>query len=117
MTGRPFGTGQDATRHTFVIAEAHIAYRQPAFFGEPLVCECRVAWASRSSFGIEYRVVSEGGPVAAAREIADGTSVQVMFDLVAGRVTRMPEELRAAIETYEGHPVPIRAPGEAPRAG
>ena len=36
-TGHPFGTGPDAARQTFVIAEAHIAYRAPAFFGEPIV--------------------------------------------------------------------------------
>jgi acyl-CoA thioesterase FadM len=95
-----------------VIAEAHVAYRQPAYFGEPLVCECRVAWAARSSFGVEYRVVSEGGPIAPARIVADGSTVQVMFDLVAGRVTRVPDDLRAAIEAYEGAPLPRRAPGE-----
>jgi acyl-CoA thioesterase FadM len=92
-----------------VIAEAHIAYRAPAFFGEPLVCECRVAWASRSAFGLEYRVVSQGGSVAPARLVADGSTVQVMYDLRADRVGRMTPELLAAIEGFEGRTLPRRA--------
>jgi len=86
MTGRVLAAVHD-------IAEAHIAYRAPAFFGEPVACECRGAWASRSAFGLEYRVVSDGGPLGPARLIADGSTVQVMYDLVANRVMRMPSEL------------------------
>jgi acyl-CoA thioesterase FadM len=108
VAGRPFGTGPDAARHTFVIADARIAYRQPAYFGEPLVVEARVGWASRSSFGLEYRVLSEGGPIAPARLIADGETTQVMFDLAAGRPTRIPLDLLALIEAFEGHPIPTR---------
>jgi acyl-CoA thioester hydrolase len=111
LTGHPFGTGPDAARQTFVIAEAHIAYRTPAFFGEPLVCECRVAWASRSAFGLEYRVVSEGGPIGPARLVADGSTVQVMVDLAADRVGRMSPELLAAIEAFEGRVLPRRPTG------
>lgn len=110
LTGHPFGTGPDAAKQTFVIAEAHIAYRAPAFFGEPVVCECRVAWASRSAFGLEYRVVSEGGPLGPARLIADGSTVQVMYDLVANRVMRMPPELLGQFEAFEGRPIPRGRP-------
>jgi acyl-CoA thioester hydrolase len=109
VTGHPFGTGPDAARLTFVIAEAHITYRVPAFFGEPLVCEARVSWVSRSSFGLEYRVVSEGGPLAPARLVADGGTTQVMYDLERARPTRVPSELVAAIEAFEGREVPRRA--------
>jgi acyl-CoA thioesterase FadM len=108
VTGRPFGTGEGDARHTFVIAEARIAYRAPAFFGEPLVCESRVSWIGRSSFGLEYRVRSDGGPIAHARLVADGASVQVMWDLEQGRVERIPAELREAIEAFEGRAIPQR---------
>jgi acyl-CoA thioester hydrolase len=111
LTGHPFGTGPDADRLTFVIAEARIAYRAPAFFGEPIVCECRVSWASRSAFGLEYRVVSEGGPLGPARLIADGATVQVMYDLKASRVTRVPAGLLTAIEAFEGRAIPRSRPG------
>lgn len=108
VAGRPFGTGPDADRHTFVVADARVVYRQPAFFGEPLVVEARVAWASRSSFGLEYRVSSEGGTVAPARLVADGATTQVMFDILAGRPTRIPAELLGRIEAFEGQPVPAK---------
>ena len=112
LTGNPFGHGPDARRHAFVVAEAHIAYRAPAFFGEALACEMRVAWVSRSSFGVEYRVVAEGGPIAPARTIADGTTTQVMVDPTTGRAVRFPADLLAAIEAFEGRPVPRRFPAD-----
>jgi acyl-CoA thioester hydrolase len=108
VTGHPFGTGPDAARTTFVIADARITYRVPAFFGEPIVVEARVSWVSRSAFGMEYRVVSEGGPIAPARLVADGATTQVMFDLVRGRPTRVRAELLEAVERFEGHPLPRR---------
>ena len=106
--GHPFGTGPDSTQSTFVIAEAHVSYRSPAFFGEPIACDVRVAWVSRSSFGMEYRVVSLGGPVGPARLVADGGSTQVMYDLVRGRPTRMTSHFLGAVEHFEGHPIPRR---------
>lgn len=97
-----------------MIAEAHIAYRSPALFGEPIVCECRVSWASRSAFGLEYRIVSEGGPVGPARLVADGETTQVMFDLRTNRVGRMSPELLGAIERFEGRPIPRHRPSHEP---
>lgn len=108
VTGHAFGAGPSGARAVFVIADARVTYRQPAFFGEPIVCEARVAWVSRSSFGMEYRVVSEGGPIAPARLVADGATTQVMYDLVRGRPTRMPQDLLDAVERFEGHPIPRR---------
>jgi acyl-CoA thioester hydrolase len=108
VTGHPFGTGPDASRTTFVIADAHVTYRVPAFFGEPIVCEARVAWVSRTAFGMEYRVVSEGGPIAPARLVGDGATTQVMYDLERGRPMRVPSALLGAIETFEGRSIPRR---------
>jgi acyl-CoA thioester hydrolase len=108
VVGHPFGRGPDAERRTFVIAEAHVAYRQPAFYGEPLSCWCRVAWVGRSSFGFEYRVEAEDSPIGSARLIADGSTVQVFFDLGTGRVMRMPALLLASLTAYEGHALPTR---------
>ncbi len=110
MAGTPFGQGEMGARHTFLIAEARVAWRAPAFFGEPLVCECRVSWVSRSSFGLEYRLRSDGSSVAPARPVADGDSVQVMFDLSAQRVMRVPPDLLELIERFEGRQVPRRRP-------
>jgi acyl-CoA thioester hydrolase len=106
VTGAPFGTGAQAAERTFVIAEAQLAYRAPAFFGEKLLVGCRFGWTSRSSFGIEYRVRAEESVVAAARVVADGSSVQVMFNLERNRVMRVPEDLIELFEKYEGREIP-----------
>ncbi len=106
VTGAPFGTGAQAAERTFVIAEAQLTYRAPAFFGETLLVGCRFGWTSRSSFGIEYRVRADESVVAPARVIADGTSVQVMFDLERNRVMRVPDDLIELFEVYEGRKIP-----------
>ncbi len=108
VTGEPFGFGEGPRRWTFLVAQACVDYRAPAFFGETLDVACRVAWRSRSSFGLEYRITAEASPVAAARLIADGSTVQVMFDLDAKRVTRVPPDFLELIERHEGRPIPLR---------
>ena len=109
ISGHPFGTGPGADKRTFVIAEAHITYRQPALFGEPLSCACRVSWLGRSSFGLDYRVEVEGSSIGEARVVADGSTVQVFYDLEAGSVMRMPTELLERFAEYEGRELPTRA--------
>jgi acyl-CoA thioester hydrolase len=106
IAGAAFGRGPDASRSTFVIAEARIAYRSPALFGEPLVCACRVAWVGASSFGLEYRIDAEASPYGSARLVADGSTVQVFYDLPSGRVRRIPPELRERMESFEGRSLP-----------
>jgi len=106
VTGEPFGTGAQAAERTFVVAEAKLTYRAPAFFGETLLVGCRFGWTSRSSFSLEYRVRADESVVAPARLIADGTSVQVMFDPERNRIMRVPADLLEMFETYEGRPIP-----------
>jgi acyl-CoA thioester hydrolase len=108
VMGTPFGTGESAGERTFVIAEAHVFYRAPAFFGETLLVGCRFSWTGRSSFELEYRVRADESIVAPARVVADGSSVQVMFDLKANRVMRVPADLIQRFEAYEAHPIPRR---------
>src|SRR5512147_2560652 len=67
VTGIPFGTGESAGERTFVIAEAHIVYRSPSFFGEKLFVGCRFDWTGLSSFGIAYRIRAEESALGAAR--------------------------------------------------
>ncbi len=108
VVGIPFNSGQLASEHTFVIAEARILYRAPAFFGETLLVGCRFAWASRSSFGLVYRIRAEASGVARARPVADGETVQVMFDLARSRIRRVPADLLARFEEFEGTPIERR---------
>lgn len=108
VTGAPFGTGARAAERTFVVAEACLTYRAPAFFGENLLVGCRFGWTSRSSFALEYRVRAQESVVAPARVIAEGSSVQVMFDFERNRVMRVPPDLVEMFEKYQGHPISHR---------
>jgi acyl-CoA thioester hydrolase len=108
VTGQPFMTGAHGSAHTFVIAEARISYRAPAFFGETLIVGCRFAWTGRTSFGLEYVVRADESVVAPARVVADGETVQVMFDLQRNRVSRVPEDLIALFEAFENRQIPRR---------
>ena len=108
VVGHPFGTGPDAEKRTFVIAEAHITYRAPAFYGEPLFVAVRVGWVSRSAFCLEYLVEVEASPIGDARVVADGSTVQVFYDLARGRPMRTPPDLVADLAAYEGRELPAR---------
>ena len=108
VVGHAFGTGPEAAKRTFVIAEAHITYRLPVFYGEPLFCGVRVGWVSRSAFNLEYRVEVEVSAIGAARVVADGSTVQVFYDLARERPMRMPAGLLADLTAYEGHELPSR---------
>jgi acyl-CoA thioester hydrolase len=111
VVGHPFGTGPNADRRTFVIAEAHVAYRSPALYGDALSCGCRVGWVGRSSFSLEYRLEVADAAGGEARPVADGSTVQVFYDLFAGTVMRMPPELLASLTRYEGRTLPSRPAG------
>ena len=108
VVGHPFGHGPEADRRTFVIAEAHVTYRTPALYGEPLTCACRVGWVGRSSFSLEYRLEVGASDIGPARLIADGSTVQVFYDLVEGRVMRIPETMLARLAEFEDRPLPSR---------
>ena len=108
VVGHPFGTGPDAEKRTFVIAEAHITYRAPAFYGEPLWCGVRVGWVSRSAFALDYRVEVGESDIGTARVVADGSTVQVFYDLQRGRPMRTPADLVAQLSEFEGRELPGR---------
>jgi acyl-CoA thioester hydrolase len=110
VTGSPFMTGTHGMKHTFVIAEARVAYRSPVLFGEPLVAAVRFAWVGGSSFAFEYRIRAEESAVGEARIVADGETLQVMFDLERNRVMRVPADLIGHFEVFEGRAIPRRQP-------
>lgn len=108
VTGTPFMTGTHGLKHTFVIAEARIAYRSPVLFGEPLRAGVRFAWVGGSSFAFEYRIRAEKSAVGEARVVADGETLQVMFDLDRNRVVRVPADLIGQFEQFEERAIPRR---------
>jgi acyl-CoA thioester hydrolase len=109
VTGSVFDSEEGARRQSLIIARACVDYRAPAYFGETLVVECGAAWLGRSSFALDYRVTAPAvTPGADPRLVAEGQTVQVMFDYEAGRPIRIPAHLLERLANYEGRPIPPR---------
>jgi acyl-CoA thioesterase FadM len=68
----------------------------------------RAGWLSRSAFSLDYLVEVEESPIGEARVIADGSTVQVFYDLARGRPMRTPADLVADLTAYEGRELPPR---------
>jgi acyl-CoA thioester hydrolase len=109
VTGSVFDSEEGARRQSLIIARACVDYRAPAYFGETLIVECGAAWLGRSSFALDYRITAPSTtPGGDLRLIADGETVQVMFDYEAGRPIRIPAHLLERLANYEGRPIPPR---------
>ncbi|HHS97888.1 MAG TPA: acyl-CoA thioesterase [Chloroflexi bacterium] len=80
----------------FVLAEASCTYLSPLSLGERVTVWIRVSELGNSSFVFEYRVEGEDGRLAATAR-----TVQVCYDLDAGRPRPLPAEWRERITTYE----------------
>lgn len=87
--------GPDGLReHGFIVARVEIDYRRPALPGARLVVRMRVAAVGRSSFTVDYEILS-----GRTRElIAEAKSVQVAFDYQQGKSVPISEALRAKLE-------------------
>jgi acyl-CoA thioester hydrolase len=108
VTGRSFeGISDDPV--SIILAHARIDFRSQAWYGERLLVACRATWAGHSSFAFAYHVTADADSTrGAGRLVAEGESIQVMFDYATQRPTRIPAELMAAIADYEGAPIPPR---------
>lgn len=88
-----------------VVVDAACRYRSPALLGEQLELGVRVSHIRRSSFACEYALHAPD----TGRLIAEGRSIQSMFDHRNGKVIALDPEIRARIERFEGHPFDPRA--------
>ena len=90
--GRLYPQG-DPWRTSFgiLIAEAKIAYRAPGYYGERIETFLRPDALGRTSFRTDFEMrVGE-------RLLAEGYSVQVIYDREARQPTPIPAELRAQL--------------------
>jgi acyl-CoA thioester hydrolase len=91
-------TAEDAVgSSSFIMARVECNFRSQARLGDRLAVRIRVSGISRSSFTFDYEIVQE----ADGRVVADGKSVQVMFDYKAQRSIPVPESFRAKVERFE----------------
>ncbi len=89
-------------RWSFILAEARVVYRAPAYFGEALTVETRTCRIGRSSMTMEYRITAPESKIGRARLIAVADSVMVTYDYDHHRPMPLPDELVELLETFEG---------------
>lgn len=81
-----------------ILASITCNYRRQLHFPDTVRVGARVSRLGRSSLTMDHVVYSEKQQAVAA----DGSSVIVVFNYEKNRPTRIPDEVRAAIERVEG---------------
>jgi acyl-CoA thioester hydrolase len=81
----------------YVLAEIRVQFKQRILYPAMLIVRAGVTHVGNASFTMAYQLTDADGAV-----LATGESVQVMFDYAKGKSMRMPSDVRARIETYEG---------------
>lgn len=94
----------DAEAVDYVLAECRVRWHARVLWPQDVTVGVRVSRLGRKHFEMEYEVRSESG-----EKLQSGTTVQVMYDYARGASKRMPEELRATLEAYDG---PFAAGGD-----
>ena len=77
----------------FILAEAKICYRSPAMMGDPLELEVTTAEIRTKACVWKYRVIDPRGE----RLVAEGETVQVMFDYAMRQTIPIPAALREGL--------------------
>ena len=81
-----------------ILADAHLTFRAPILFGQPVHVGVRVARLGNKSLVMEYRL--EDGQT--GQELASGSTVLVTYDYRHSRTTPIPPDWREAITQFEG---------------
>ncbi len=102
VTGNALPIGVHGAEEGMILAEIRMTYRSPAFYGETLSIETRVARIGRSSFGMVHRITAPRSRYGPARLIAVADSTLVSYDYREECPIPVPDEWRAAMETFEG---------------
>ena len=77
----------------FILAEEKISYRSPARMGDPLDLEVTTAEIRTKAWVWRYRVLDARDD----RLVAEGETVQVMYDYAAGRTVPIPAGMREGL--------------------
>lgn len=81
----------------YVLAEVRVQFKQRVLYPARLTVRAGVTHVGNASFVMRYELRDEEGAV-----LATGETVQVMYDYVHNRSMRMPADVRARIEQFEG---------------
>jgi acyl-CoA thioester hydrolase len=77
--------------------DAHTTYQSPAYFEELLEVHCRLGKIGSTSMRFDFQVIAQ----ADGRPIATGEITVVMAQRDTYQKVRVPDHLRAAVETFE----------------
>ncbi len=80
----------------YILAEATLGFHARILFPQRVTILVRVSRIGSSSFDMEYQLRSADDEL-----LADGRTVQVMYDYAAGRPKQIPAEIRARMEEYD----------------
>jgi acyl-CoA thioester hydrolase len=87
----------------YIMAEARVRWHKRVLWPQVLSVGVRVSRLGRKHFEMSYEVRDAGG-----ERLQSGSSIQVMYDYAAAAPKRLPEEVRVAIEGFDG---PFPGPG------
>lgn len=79
-----------------ILAEVSCQFKQPIFFGQPVLVGTRVVEIGNSSFHIEHRIEADG------QLAALGKAVSVHYDYETGMSVPVQDRLRVRVEALEG---------------
>jgi len=91
----------DYRRVPFILAHVTVDFRAEALVSEVLLLGIRCEWTGTKSFGFTYEIRERD----AGRLCVDATSIQVCYDYATKASIVMPEDLRRALEAFEGRPL------------
>jgi acyl-CoA thioester hydrolase len=79
----------------FVVAEATVRFASPAMIGDPLQIDIDTDEIRTRSWAWKFRITD----VRDGRLIAEGRTVQVMYDYATRRAVSIPDDVRRLLET------------------
>jgi len=100
----------DAGGAGFVIAEATVRYKFPVRLPDDLLCGISIRTVSRRSFVWDYDLRAGAPGYEDGRPLAEGTTVQVFYDLETGASRPRPDWFLSAAASLEGRPEESFAP-------
>jgi len=95
---RPYKEIED-TGHALVVIEAHLKYCRPAFYDDLVKVEVAPVEWGNSRIKFEYTIYREGE----TEPLCTGSTSHCFIDR-NGKATRMPQELKARLETLRTQP-------------
>ena len=81
-----------------ILADVHITYREPIYFGQNIKVGVRAAKLGNKSMTWEQNIVD----VETDKELAKGEVILVMYDYHTEKTIPIPHEWREKIKQYEG---------------